>query len=137
MTEQIVLYPLTIRMSDDSNSTKSSIQGIVNNQTDKEWNKLISELKKCLKDYESIYGITGYDVERFKKKFVRLKIKIINPKLYKKWEEKYNLSGVVTSFINHDLNAGGYPSFYKDGYLENKYTYYINKFVLIEVKNIK
>ena len=131
MVEQIVLYPLTIGMSADSNSAKGSIQGIVNNQTDKEWNKLILELKKCLKDYESIYGVKGYDVKRYKKNFVKCKVKVTNQKKYKKWKEKNNLSGVVTSFINHDLNAGGYPSFYKDGYLENKYTYYINSFVLV------
>ena len=60
MTEQqLVFYPLTIRVGDDSNAYKSAIQGVVNNQTDKEWNKLITELKRCFKTYEELYGIKG------------------------------------------------------------------------------
>ena len=135
--ECLVFYPLTIRIGDDSNSYKSSILGIVNNQTDKQWNKLIIELKKCFKEYEDIYGIKGSSIERYKKKFVKCKVKLINQELFKKYEEKYNFAGVVASFINHDLNSGGYPSFYKDNMLEQKYTYLIEEFVVVEVKKVK
>ena len=138
MTEQqLIFYPLTIRVGDDSSSYKSAIQGVVNNQTDKQWNKLITELKKCFKEYEDIYGIKGSNIERYKKKFVKCKVKVINPELFKNYEEKYNFGGVVTSFINNDLKAGGYPSFYKDGLLEERYSYYISDFIVVEVKNVK
>ena len=136
MSEQIILHPLTIRIGDDSNSYKSSILGIVNNHTDKQWNKLISELKKCFKSYEEVYGIKGSSIERYKKKFVKCKVKVINQELFKKYEEQYNFGGVVASFINHDLNSGGYPSFYKDNMLEQKYTYHIIEFVVVEIKKI-
>ena len=137
MSEQIILHPLTIRIGDDSNSYKSSILGIVNNHTDKQWNKLISELKKCFKSYEEVYGIKGSSIERYKKKFVKCKVKVINQELFKKYEEQYNFGGVVASFINHDLNSGGYPSFYKDNMLEQKYTYHIIEFVVVEIKKSK
>ena len=138
MKEQhLVFYPLTIRSGDDSNSYKSAIQGVVNNHTDKQWNKLITELKKCFKTYESVYGIKGSNIERYKKKFVKCKVKVINQKLFKNYEEKYNFGGVVTSFINHHLKTGGYPSFYKDNMLEQKYSYYISEFVVVEIKNVK
>ena len=133
----LVFYPLTIRSGDDSNSYKSSILGIVNNQTDKQWNKLITELKKCFKEYEDIYGIKGSNIERYKKKFVKCKVKVTNQEIFKNYEEKYNFGGVVASFINHHLNSGGYPSFYKDNMLEQKYTYHIKEFVVVEVKNVK
>lgn len=133
----LVFYPLTIRSGDDSNSYKSSILGVVNNHIDKQWNKLISELKKCFKTYEDIYGIRGSSIERYKKKFVKCKVKVINQEIFKKYEEKYNFGGVVASFINHDLNSGDYPSFYKDNMLEQKYTYHIKEFVVVEVKNVK
>ena len=138
MTEQhLVFYPLTIRVGDDSNAYKSAIQGVVNNQTDKEWNKLITELKKCFKTYEELYGIKASNIVRYKKKFVKCKVKVINEKLFEKYEEKYNFGRVVASFINNDLKAGGYPSFYKDGLLEKRYSYYISDFVVVEVKNVK
>ena len=79
----LVFYPLTIRSGDDSNSYKSSILGIVNNQTDKQWNKLITELKKCFKEYEDIYGIKGSNIERYKKKFVKCKVKVTNQEIFK------------------------------------------------------
>ena len=101
----LVFYPLTIRIGDDSNSYKSSILGVINNQTDKEWNKLIIELKRCFKTYEELYGIKGSNIERYKKKFVKCKVKVINQELFKKYEETYNFGGVVSSFINHDLKA--------------------------------
>jgi hypothetical protein len=57
MTEQqLVFYPLTIRVGDDSNSYKSAIQGVVNNQTDKEWNKLITEYQMNYRNYH-LYGL--------------------------------------------------------------------------------
>lgn len=132
--EQLILYPLTVRTGDDSNSYKSSILGVVNNHTDKQWNKLISELKKCFKTYEDIYGIRGSSIERYKKKFVKCKVKVINQEIFKNYEEQYNFGGVVTSFINHNLNSGGNPSFYKDNMLEQKYTYCIKEFIVVEVK---
>lgn len=138
MTEQqLVFYPLTIRIGDDGNSYKSSILGIVNNQTDKEWNKLISELKKCFKTYEDIYGIKGSNIQRYKKKFVKCKVKVINQELFKNYEEKYNFGGVVASFINHDIKSGDEPSFYKNGTKYTKFSYYIKDFILVEVKNVK
>jgi len=79
----------------------------------------------------------AYDIERYKKVFLRCKIKIVNATLYKKWEEKHNLSGVFISFINHDLRASSHPSFYKDGVLEKKYEYYISEYVVVETKRIK
>ena len=133
----LVFYPLTIRIGDDSNSYKSSILGIVNNQTDKQWNKLIIELKRCFKTYEELYGIKSSNIERYKKKFVKCKVKVTNQEIFKNYEEKYNFGGVVASFINHHLNSGGYPSFYKDNMLEQKYTYHIKEFVVVEVKNVK
>lgn len=136
-TVSIVLYPLTIRTSKDDNSTKSSIQGVVSNNTDTEWNKLIAELKKCFKTYESIYGIKGSDINRYKNKFVKCNVKIINKNLFKKYEEKHNFAGVIASFINHDLNSGGYPSYYKDGILENKYLYFIKEYIVVETKKIE
>ena len=133
----LVFYPLTIRIGDDSNSYKSSILGVVDNQTDKQWNKLIIELKRCFKTYEDICGIKGSNIERYKKKFVKCKVKVINQEIFKKYEEKYNFGGVVASFINHDLNSSDYPSFYKDNMLEQKYTYHIKEFVVVEVKKVK
>lgn len=138
MTEhQLIFYPLTIRVGDDSNAYKSAIQGVVNNQTDKEWNKLITELKRCFKTYEELYGIKASNIERYKKKFVKCKVKVINQELFKNYEEKYNFGGVVASFINHDLKAGGYPSFYKNGLLEERYSYLISDFIVVEVKKVK
>lgn len=64
-------------------------------------------------------------------------MKITNNKIYKKLEEKGNLGEVVTSFINHHLQSGGYPSFYKDNFLEGKFTYSIQNFILVEFKSVK
>lgn len=136
--ENLVFYPLTLRTSvDDSSIYKSSIQGIVSTHTDDEWKKLITELKKCFQEYENIYGIKGINIERYKRLFVKCQVKVIDQKKFEEYEEKYNFGGVVASFINHDLNAGGYPSFYKDDYLEKKFLYSIKQFVLVETKQVK
>lgn len=74
MTEQIILYPLTLRIGDDSDSYKSSIQGICDKHTDQQWKRLILEFKKCIKGYESQYGICVFNVERYKNKFVKCKM---------------------------------------------------------------
>jgi len=46
MAIQIVIYPLDVRSGDDSDSYKSSIQGVVTKHSDEEWHNLIREFKK-------------------------------------------------------------------------------------------
>ena len=48
------------------------------------------------------------------------------------WEEKYNLAGIFASFVNHDLSAGGYPSFYKDN--DDPDGKMISDFIVVETK---
>jgi hypothetical protein len=126
----IVLYPLTIKIGDDSDSHISSIKNTVNVHTDDQWKKMIKEFNETVKEYDD-YGLEVTDVKRFKNEFIRCTVNVIDEEKFKNWEEKHNLSGVFASFIDHDLRSGGYPSFYKDN---NKGGKYISSFIVVETK---
>ena len=91
---------------------------------------MINEFKKTVGEYDR-YGLEVTDVKRFKKEFIRCTVNVVDEKKFKNWEEKYNLAGVFVSFVNHDLRAGGYPSFYKDNEEGEKM---ISDFIVVETK---
>ena len=129
--ERIVLYPLAIKIGDDSSVYKSSIKNVITKHSVGEWNKIIKEFKKNVKEYEDVYGLKITNIERFKKSFIKVDVEISNPNKFSNWYEKNNLSGVFVGFINHDLRASGHPSFYPETYDNGNL---VHEFIVVEVK---
>ena len=133
--ENIVLYPVTIEIGDDSSPYKSSLKKKVNQHSDKEWSKLIKEFKFITREFDYDYGIKITNVKRYKKDFIRFTIEVIDEENIKKnFEENYNLMEVFLDIIHHVLRSGGSPSFYKENNDRGKR---IASYVFIETTYLK
>ena len=136
--QNIVLYPITVEIKNIEGNWydyyKSYLKKIVNQHSNKEWNKLIKEFKDTVKDFDDMYGLKITNVKKYKKDFIISTVEVINEEKFKNWGEEDILPKVFTSFINHNLEAGGYPSFYKEN---NDIGKTISSYVFIETTYLK
>ena len=123
----IVIYPFTTKISNDHNSIKK----VITEHTRKEWMKIIEEFKDTVKEYRSSYGVKVTNVEQYKNDFIRCDVKITNKKVFSNHGKPLDIDEIFVSFLNHNLNSGGYPSFYNDNL--NTRNFMINRFIVAEI----
>ena len=109
----IYIYPLAIHNPNDFKPE------LISKHTDKEWRKMLRELRKTCKEYQETYGVYVRKVERFMDNFIGVNADIVDQDKFSKWGN--DLEEVFCDFLNHDLYHGGYPSFYKDNWEGEKY----------------
>ena len=133
--ESIILYPVTIQIGNDSSSYKSSLQNIVTQHSNQDWVELVKEFKNTTKDFEDSYGLKITNVKRYKDNFIKSTVEVIDEDNIKQnFGEDYCLSNIYVNIIQHNLQAGGYPSFYKDNKENGKM---ISSYVVVETKFVR
>ena len=95
-------------------------------QTESEWRRIMRETRRACKTYEESYGIKVLWVKRFHDSFIWMSVKVVDQKKFSKYGD--DVEQEFCSFLNHDLENGGYPSFYKGNWENQKY---VDRFVCI------
>ncbi len=105
---EVIIYPFCVWLDNKNRPVE-----IVKGHSDESWMKLIRQMRHTCNDFDDMYGVRIHDVQRWKDDLIIMKYEVTNDQ---KWQNQYDCSAPVTlaALINHNLRAGGYPSFYDD-----------------------
>lgn len=105
---EAILYPLSVWLDNRGRPAE-----IIRDHSDQAWAKLIRQLRYTCNDFDDMYGVKIDDIQRWNDDLIMLSYEIVDEN---KWQNQYQNSVVDTlaALLNHNLQAGGYPSFYND-----------------------
>jgi hypothetical protein len=112
MSSTVILYPIVIESREVNNPYDEFDfdPKITTNQTDKEWRKILREIRKICKDYKSLHKIDVYKISKFGDNFI--KFTVVHQ------EKQEDIEHILSNIINQEQDR---PSFYKNNFENNKY----------------
>lgn len=118
--EHIYLYPLTIKNDRDFEPK------IVTKHSEKEWRRMLREIRKVVKNYQEVFGVKVYKVEKFMDDFIHVSAYVVDRDKFSNFGEY--LEDEFADFLNKEQYGGEFPSFYKNNLEDHKY---VDKFTAI------